>query len=206
MRAATSAPCWRIPQRWGRRSSPTEPVRPCRRGGPVAARGRLRPARPATDGPAAVRRAGCLRRTSRGEARPPNHSRAWRAGRAFASPRGRVREHSRQAEPGAQAPGPHHLRGRNRRARVETGTPVRHGGPGRLLGQADPAAQAPEGPQVHPDRPRQLQRGHGPHDPRAGVPGRQHAQGRRQRDGREAQVQRRWKTSTPAGSSSRSSP
>ena len=31
---------------------------------------------------------GCLRRTSRGEARPPNHSRAWRAGRAFASPRG----------------------------------------------------------------------------------------------------------------------
>ncbi len=84
-----------------------------------------------------------------------------------------------------------------RRARRREGAAVRRRRPGRLLRQPDRAAEAAQGPQVHPDRPRQLQRRHGPDYARPEPEGRKHAQGRRQRDGGPPQVPLAWRTSTP---------
>ena len=89
-------------------------------------------------------------------------------------------------------------------AKVAKELPFVMGVLGDFSGKPTAAAETAEGPQVHPDRPRQFQRRHGPHDARAELPGREHAQGRRQRDGGAAQVQLDGRLRARRTSSSRS--
>ena len=91
-------------------------------------------------------------------------------------------------------------------AMVEKELPFVVGVLGDFSGNPDRAAETVDGPQVHPDRPRQFQRRDGPHDAGPEPAGREHAEGRRQRDGRPVEVQLASTISSRPTSSSRCEP
>ena len=110
-----------------------------------------------------------------------------------------IGKYPRQAGAGPQAARPHHLRGRDRR-RARSRRSCRSSSACWAISRAtrpQPLKPLKDRKFIQIDRDN-FNDVMATHDARPEPPGREHAQGRRQRDGRAAQVQRRWRTSSRA--------